>query len=598
MMATLYGRSFQRGALLYDFQDLKTDEALESPTGLDFLPKYQCVKTACFTAPSLAVFAKDERWCFLEQFAPIAKHPDSERCGFMLSQRSVRAEALPRAVQPPINLSRRRRFAFRSSQPEAQQLTGLSLSYLVEVIPERQTTAVRVTFLGCAHGDPNGGSSHSVTQRRLLALARGVLKLPEIVQRRRMSAQVPANRWSTTPRRGANPEATATSRCVGCTRPLHFLLMVKKTRCYLCAHFVCSRCWLRQPLETANGRRATVLVCPHCLDSVNRCNYENLAASFLSSQDDGGSSRWTSSGASRSSADCYLRLAQVLPDPEDAREPGHAVVSCLEEALSEQTKTKEDADSGSEAEAEAKTQTAMHVLRLLVNVLNDGANRSESPDLDTPSLQTLQTRLADQVLPLEACVLSNDVTRSYPIDTSGGSNADVVPVGPVPPNESHRLEAIAKDQLLAAGGSDELNLICELATRELKCMASLVTLVGSTHQFVLATDLAPLRGAELPREHTFCQHLLMGDRPMLVQHPEADVRFRNLNPVVHNGVQFYGGFPVFSRDGLSVVGSLCCLDIRPREMTRSQYSTLTQLTRTASKVIAFKGRQACALQRR
>ncbi|KAL4159401.1 hypothetical protein PRNP1_005161 [Phytophthora ramorum] len=256
-----------------------------------------------------------------------------------------------------------------------------------------------------------------------------------------------------------------------------------------------------------------------------------------------------------------------------------------------------------------ETKAAISVLEELVAVLDEGVNRvlahtnvgiafdSRYPELDiTITLQRLQAQFVREVLPLEACVLANAVTRAYPIDTSGGGNVAAIPVGPIPPNEAYRLEAIAQEQLLLARGCDGLKLICELATRELSCASSLVTIIGRTLQYVLATDFIPLQDAELPREHTLCQHLLMGDRPMLVQHPEADVRFCNLSLVVDYSVQFYAGFPIFSQDGLSVVGSLCCLDDRSREMTQSQYSTLLHLTRAASNIIATQCRQALSLQ--
>lgn len=44
-------------------------------------------------------------------------------------------------------------------------------------------------------------------------------------------------------------------------------------------------------------------------------------------------------------------------------------------------------------------------------------------------------------------------------------------------------------------------------------MASLVTIVGKTLQYVLATDYPSFQYAEQPREHTLCQHLLMGTDP-------------------------------------------------------------------------------------
>lgn len=273
-----------------------------------------------------------------------------------------------------------------------------------------------------------------------------------------------------------------------------------------------------------------------------------------------------------------FHTTEVLPDHEEDPEPGQTVIRYLENIL-----FGEDSDSETSS---TKAETAMNVLQQLVQTLDEGVNRvlahssfhlesPESPELEvTLILQKLQSQFEREVLPLKACILSNAVTRTYPVDTEAG-----LPVGPIPPNEANRIEAVIEQRLLASRGSEELVLICELAARELNCMAALVTIVGNTLQYVLASNSPFFQDADLPREHTICQHLLMGDRPMLVQHPEADIRFSSLQLVVDYGIQFYAGFPIFSDDGLSVVGSLCCLDVRSREMTQSQYSTLLHLTR-------------------
>ncbi|KAF4042893.1 hypothetical protein GN244_ATG04812 [Phytophthora infestans] len=595
-MSSMYERSFQRGSVVHSFNSSKSGTPVTS-ADCKFLGRYRCVKTANFARPRFAVFDNDERWCFLEEFAPSRRGPASSVTGFTLSQRSLQPDALPRAVRPPIELVRHSRgLGFRRSNKRIHQVLGLSLGCLVETIEESRPAAVRIVFYGCCSDEEHGDLN--VARRRMLRLAHGVLKLPAIVHRRRMSAQVPADVWSITRLVSTAPSA---SRCVACSRSLRWRFMVNKNRCYLCAHLVCSRCWIRQPLEATNGRTISVLVCPNCLQSVQNCNYAHLAASSMSSHDRGSSLSTTSPISVIAGADVYFHTTQVLPDPDDAPEPGHAVVTYLDDIFNDPV----DYSSGS---FESQS-TALNVLQQIVTTLDEGVSRVlehtsastealNDPEFEIPvALQRLRSQFQREALPLEACVLSNAVTRAYPIDTACGSaGVSVIPVGPMPPNEANRIQAIIQEQLLLARRSNELVLICELATRELDCLAALVTIVGSTTQFILASNSPLFQNAELPREHTMCQHLLMGDRPMLVQHPEADVRFGNLDLVVDYGLQFYAGFPIFSRDGLSVVGSLCCLDVRSRDVTQSQYSTLSHLTRAASAIITNQCSQASTLQ--
>ncbi|GMF19936.1 unnamed protein product [Phytophthora fragariaefolia] len=607
VMTRMYGRSFQHGTVVHNFKT-----ASEHPEG-DFLPPYRCVKTACFARPRFALFDADEQWCFVEELAPVM-NSNGIQDSFTLSQRSLRPSTLPRALHPPIELVRRSNgMGFTRSKKKTHQLMGMSLGYSIEVISDRHPAAVRVIFYACSLDDEH--EDISVVRRRIKLLARGVLNLPDMVRRRRISLQLPADAWSISRLASKYPTTPDASQCVSCARKFHKLFMIKKTRCYLCAHFVCSHCWIRQPLETVNGRQITMLVCPHCIGSIQNCNYAHLAASYVSSRGSG-SSASTSSRVSMysggTSGEQVFRAAQVLPDADEAPEPGHAVVSYLAELFNNEVEENTSSDSGLTKALNGKVGTAANVLHLLTSVLDEGVNRvmahcvwdtdnsddsgeKVEPEISS-ALQRLQAQFAREALPVEACILANALARTYPIDTTGGGSVAAIPIGPIPPNEAHRLDAITHEQLLLSAGSDELTLVCELASQEMSCMASLVTIVGKTLQYVLATDYPTLQNAELPRNHTLCQHLLMGDRPMLVQHPEADVRFCNLSLVVDYGIQFYAGFPIFSRDGLAVVGSLCCLDTSPREMTQSQYSTLLHLTRTASRVIVAKCFQRRGLQ--
>ncbi|KAL3659102.1 hypothetical protein V7S43_015986 [Phytophthora oleae] len=584
-MNSLYERSFQHGSVVHNF----TSRSEAASNQYEFLRRCRCVKTAVFSHPRMALFDGDERWCFLEEFDALK----SGLNGFTLSQRTLQPSTLPRSLRPPIKLVRQGHgLKFKRSNKRMHQLLGLSLGFLVEEIPGRHPAAVRLVFYGCCVDESPG--DFTIAQRRLKRLARGVFKLPALVRRRRMSAQVPADIWSITNLAAKYPPESS-SRCVSCSKTLHWLRMAKKSRCYLCGNLICSRCWIRQPLESANGRRISVIICSNCLNSVQNCNYAYLAASSLSGRGSGSSASTSTMFAGGIGEEVPFHTTKVLPDHEEDPEPGHTVVTYLESILCEE-------DSDSEASI-SKTDTAVNVLQQLVQTLDEGVNRvlahsslhvenTEDPELEITSiLHKLRSQFEREVLPLKACFLSNAVTRTYPLDTEDG-----LPVGPIPPNESNRIEAVIEQRLLVSRGSKELTFICELAARELNCMAALVTIVGSTLQYVIASNSPVFQNADLPREHTLCQHLLMGDRPMLVQHPEADIRFCNVQLVVDYGIQFYAGFPIFSSDGLSVVGSLCCLDVRSREITQSQYSTLLHLTRTATNIMNKECRQPRILQ--
>ncbi|KAF4132725.1 hypothetical protein GN958_ATG18023 [Phytophthora infestans] len=182
------------------------------------------------------------------------------------------------------------------------------------------------------------------------------------------------------------------------------------------------------------------------------------------------------------------------------------------------------------------------------------------------------------------CVLSNAQQRNYPLHPMDSAS----PSAPLPENEVARLECIERFGLMdLKEPMPELDIICSFLSKELGFFCTMITIVGETHQLVLSCTIRDFVHAMLPREHTFCQHLLMGDAPFIIRHPEADVRFYNLNPVTRQGVKYYCGIPILGPDGI-MVGSICCVHSTAMDITRSQYDTLVRFGEIASKIIRVK----------
>jgi len=87
-----------------------------------------------------------------------------------------------------------------------------------------------------------------------------------------------------------------------------------------------------------------------------------------------------------------------------------------------------------------------------------------------------------------------------------------------------------------------------------------------------------------PREEGFCSHTVLSDKPLLVPNVQADVRFSAMRVVQHMDASFYCGFPLVAADD-TVIGSVCCVDMKPHQLTRSQYVSMKNLAETASKVV-------------
>ncbi|OWZ02716.1 hypothetical protein PHMEG_00025680 [Phytophthora megakarya] len=163
---------------------------------------------------------------------------------------------------------------------------------------------------------------------------------------------------------------------------------------------------------------------------------------------------------------------------------------------------------------------------------------------------------------------------------------------PVPADEGDRLQWLDTHPNIISHVMDlpDLELLCNIARGELQCDATLVTIFGPTACYVVASTDPAWRGAEIPRDHAICGHTLMSDEPLLVRHPEADVRFTAMNLVRRDGVRFYFGFPVMitypDGGGATAVGTFCCVNGgKTCDVSESQYALMATLAEGVNRVM-------------
>lgn len=533
-MKALYKNEFIYGSVVHVINpDVLISEGIASRLGAS---DCVAVKTGSFVRSNM--FARNEEWCFVESY---------DRCpsgnSFRMNQSTIASSEIR---------------VGRASRSRVDQLRDITTAFLVEKIP--QSRYVKIFFHGkCASkandkkGD-DGVVSLKATNARLRMLAKGVSRIPEIVRRRRLGYQKLANR---------SAFAVKNSRCTCCTKNLYFL--TKKKRCYMCAYYVCDKCWSQEKIETHNRKVTSILVCTRCLECVDSCEYSEVS----------------------SQTRCPVRVEpDECKNSRNTEPPGRALMSLLEDAL-----------SGSD---EATRAAAMFVTEHILNQSEQNRKeRGESATMHDPAdgnairnseedpIEVLERCFELEPQPsLEECTLANAEWRNYPIHMPE-SPSTTVPDFPIPENEAQRLHAITEGNFLNLGEVAELNLICSLASQELNCTIGQITIIDQESELILACNVKDLHRIRMARNQTFCSHLLMDDKPLLLLHPEADVRFCHLDAVAKSGIRFYCGFPITAKDG-TVVGSLCCLDFEPRKLTRSQYSMMKKLADAASNVIQNK----------
>jgi len=155
---------------------------------------------------------------------------------------------------------------------------------------------------------------------------------------------------------------------------------------------------------------------------------------------------------------------------------------------------------------------------------------------------------------------------------------------PLPRNEGARLEDVS--DLAAVGGdfNGDLDAIVDMARMVAGTPISLSSIVDDTDQYFLARR--GIHVDQTPRSISFCSHAIAaGHDPFVVHDARNDPRFAD-NPLVTGPphIVFYAGFPLVTSRG-NAVGSLCVIDVVPRQLDDHQMSALARLASQTSAIL-------------
>jgi diguanylate cyclase (GGDEF)-like protein/PAS domain S-box-containing protein len=151
-----------------------------------------------------------------------------------------------------------------------------------------------------------------------------------------------------------------------------------------------------------------------------------------------------------------------------------------------------------------------------------------------------------------------------------------------PDNETKRLEALRRLDLLDTEPEPEFDELVNLAAAICGTPISLITLLDERRQWFKASvglEEIGLKVKETPREFSFCVYSILQSGIFVVEDTAADKRFAG-NPFVTGEpyIRFYAGMPVVSPDGYAM-GTLCVMDREPRRLTEVQMDMLAMLAR-------------------
>jgi GAF domain-containing protein len=167
---------------------------------------------------------------------------------------------------------------------------------------------------------------------------------------------------------------------------------------------------------------------------------------------------------------------------------------------------------------------------------------------------------------------------------------------PIPDDEEERLAALAELQLLDTEAEPVFDRIIAKLARVFEMPMALISLVDRHRLFFkshtgLPDDLAKSRQA--PRNVSVCGHVVSKNEVTVIEDLARDRRFANNPWIRERGLRFYAGAPLHAPNG-QPIGSLCLLDVKPREFTNRDRRHLQEY---ASEVMEEIGRRCSVLSK-
>jgi signal transduction histidine kinase len=160
----------------------------------------------------------------------------------------------------------------------------------------------------------------------------------------------------------------------------------------------------------------------------------------------------------------------------------------------------------------------------------------------------------------------------------------------IPLNEHERLRSLRRHNILDTMDEQEFNDIASIAAAICGTPISAISFVDEERQWFKAAEGLTVK--ETSRDVSFCAHAINDPKNTMVVHDaRSDARFQN-NPLVIGdpSVVFYAGTPIIDEYGCAL-GTLCVIDVQPRNLSDSQLNLLRALTRRVEESLQIRLRK-------
>ena len=157
-------------------------------------------------------------------------------------------------------------------------------------------------------------------------------------------------------------------------------------------------------------------------------------------------------------------------------------------------------------------------------------------------------------------------------------------------HDPDRLAALRYLDLLDPAKDAAFDRLARLVINTLHVPVSLVSFVSDHRQLLHGASGLPEpmgSGREMPLSHSFCQHVVTTEEPLIVENARDHPLVRENLAIPDLGMIAYAGIPLRTKEG-QVLGSFCAIDTAPHRWTEHEIALLTDFAAAAMSEIELR----------
>ncbi len=155
-------------------------------------------------------------------------------------------------------------------------------------------------------------------------------------------------------------------------------------------------------------------------------------------------------------------------------------------------------------------------------------------------------------------------------------------------NEFERISELYQTEILDTPSEADFNDIVKLTAQTLNMPVSMISFVDSDRQWIKAKVNSTL--CETSRSEAICHYTIKQNEVFEILDLSDDARFSHFSYVKGDpSYKYYAGAPIITSKGYRI-GSLCVLDVKKRELTADQKTTLQVLAKHVVSLIELRVR--------